>query len=90
MFDDNKQLIEDEIKDDEDMNFLEKGIALDLLELAIAKGDDYCLGLNISEIKKYATEIADNDEFRDTLDSYMHEKIQEHYEKYIEENEEVE
>lgn len=83
-----KQLIEYEIMQDIEMNHLEKGIALNLFELAIAKGDDYCLGLNKFELKKYATEIADNDEFNDTLDSYMHEKIQKHYEDYIEQQEE--
>jgi len=41
-----KQLIEYEIAQDEDMNYFEKGIALNLLELAIAKGDDYCIGLD--------------------------------------------
>ena len=83
-----KQLIEYEIMQDKEMNYLEKGIALNLLNLAIAKGDDYCLGLNTFEIKKYAIEIADDEEFYDTLDSYMHEKIQKHFEEYIEQQEE--
>lgn len=85
-----KQLIEYEILKDKEMNYLEKGIALKLLDLAIAKGDDYCLGLNTFELKKYSTEISDNDEFNDTLDLYMHEKIQNHFEAYTEENEETE
>ena len=83
-----RQLIEYEIMQDKEMNYLEKGIALNLLNLAIAKGDDYCLGLNTFEIKKYAIEIADDEEFYDTLDSYMHEKIQKHFEEYIEQQEE--
>lgn len=83
-----KQLIEYEIMQDKEMNYLEKGIALNLLNLAIAKGDDYCLGLNTFELKKYATEIADDEEFYDTLDSYMHEKIQKHFEDFIEQQEE--
>lgn len=89
-----KQLIEYEIAQDEDMNYFEKGIALNLLELAIAKGDDYCIGLDNYKIREIAKKIADNDELRDTLDSYLHKELEEHFEEYssnlIQDNEEEE
>lgn len=84
-----KQSIEYEIERDEDMSFLEKGIAFNLMALAEEKGDDYEMGLDESVLKDMAIRIADNDEFREVYSKLMNEEIEYHAEEYFSEEFEI-